>query len=126
MSNRRDVLAAYQRYLDAFMAGDEQAIRECIQWPCTFLGVDGAESLTEFPYSPTALKQEKQWATSVGLEIDVVAVSAAKAHIVLRNCERVQSDGTLIEQVSAFYAFAKTSDVWKIFAMSSIEFPVLT
>lgn len=40
MSNRGDVLAAYQSYLDAFMAGDEQAIRECVQWPFTFLGAD--------------------------------------------------------------------------------------
>jgi hypothetical protein len=123
MSNRGDVLAAYQRYLDAFMASDERAIRECLQWPCTFLGVGQAESIDEFPYSPTDLKRQKHWAASAGLEIDVVAVSEVKAHILLRNCERIRADGTLIEEVSAFYAFTKTVRGWKIFAMSSIEFP---
>jgi hypothetical protein len=123
MSNRGDVLAAYQSYLDAFMASDEQAIRECVQWPCTFLGAERAESIDEFPYSPTDLKRHKDWATSAGLEIDVVAVSDVKAHVLLRNCERVRTDGTLIEEVSAFYAFTKTTNGWKIFAMSSIEFP---
>jgi hypothetical protein len=123
MSNRGDVLAAYQSYLDAFMASDEQAIRECVQWPCTFLGADRAESIDEFPYSPTDLKRQKDWATSVGLEIDVVAVSDVKAQVLLRHGERVRPDGTLIEEVSAFYALTKTANGWKIFAMSSIEFP---
>jgi hypothetical protein len=123
MSNRRDVLAAYQVYLDAFMAGDEQEIRECVRWPCIFLGLDGGKALDEFPYSPTDLKRERDWDTSIGLEVDVVAVSDVKAHVVLRNCERIRSDGSVIEAVSAFYAFTKTVSGWKIFAMSSIEFP---
>jgi hypothetical protein len=50
------LLAAYQSYVDAFMASDEQAIRECVQWSCTFLGADRAESIDELPYSPTDLK----------------------------------------------------------------------
>jgi hypothetical protein len=117
------LLAAYQSYVDAFMASDEQAIRECVQWSCTFLGADRAESIDELPYSPTHLKRQKDWATSVGLEIDVVAVSDVKAQVLLRHGERVRPDGTLIEEVSAFYAFSKIANGWKIFAMSSIEFP---
>jgi len=123
MSNRGDVLAAYQSYVDAFMASDEQAIRERVQWSCTFLGADRAESIDEFPYSPTDLKRQRTGATRVGLEIDVVAVSDVEAQVLLRHGERVRPDGTLIEEVSAFYAFTKTANGWKIFAMSSIEFP---
>jgi hypothetical protein len=123
MSNRANVLFAYQTYLDAFLASDELAIRDCLQWPCTFLLNGHTEIHDQFPYSPTELKQQKAWATSVGLEVDVVAVSDDKAHLLLRNCERLRPDGTLIEQVSAFYAFTKTAAGWKIFAMSSIEFP---
>ncbi len=123
MSNRSDVLAAYHAYLDAFMASDEQAIRDCLQWPCTFIMEGRVETHDAFPYSPTELKRKKDWATSVGLEIDVVAVSHSKAHVLLRNCERLRPDGSLIEQVSAFYAFTKTTAGWKIFAMSSMEFP---
>ncbi|MBB5160750.1 hypothetical protein [Mycobacterium sp. AZCC_0083] len=123
MASRREVLAAYQSYLDAFMEADEDAIRRHLQWPCTFLMDGRSETLDEFPYSPTALKRENDWATSAGLEIDVVAVSATKAHVLLRNCERLRPDGSLIEEVSAFYAFTRTAEGWKIFAMSSIEFP---
>jgi hypothetical protein len=32
------------------MASDEQAIRECVQWPCTFLGAERAESIDDSPY----------------------------------------------------------------------------
>jgi hypothetical protein len=123
MSDRGDVLAAYQAYVDAFMASDEQAVRNCLQWPCTFLLDGHTEIHDQFPYSPTELKKQKDWATSVGFEVDVVAVSDDKAHLLLRNGERLRPDGTLIEQVSAFYAFTKTAAGWKIFAMSSIEFP---
>jgi hypothetical protein len=52
MSDRSAVLAVYHRYLDAFTASDEQAIRECLQWPCTFLLEGRAESHDAFPYSP--------------------------------------------------------------------------
>ncbi|MDT5358392.1 MAG: non-heme chloroperoxidase [Mycobacterium sp.] len=70
---------------------------------------DDMRSADEFPYSPTGLKRHKDWATSAGPKIDVVAVSDVKAHVLLRNCERVRADGTLIEEVSAFYAFTKTA-----------------
>jgi hypothetical protein len=123
MSNRRDVLTAYQSYLDAFANSDDEAIRGHLQWPCTFLMDGRSETLDRFPYSPNALKSEKDWATSTHLEIEVVAVSATKAHVLLRNCERLRPDGTLVEEVSAFYAFTRTAEGWKIFAMSSIEFP---
>jgi hypothetical protein len=66
MSNRAEVLAAYQSYLDAFVASDEQAIRECVRWPRALIGADRAESVDEFPYSPTDLKRPKDWATSAG------------------------------------------------------------
>ncbi len=123
MSVRKEVLAAYHAYLDAFNASDEQAIRDCLQWPCTFLRAGYAETLDAFPFSPVELKRSKGWATSIGLEIDVVATSASKAHVLLRNAERLRSDGTLIERISAFYAFTRTDAGWKIFAISDIELP---
>ena len=119
MSNRSDMLAVYHRNLDAFVASDEHVIRECMPWPWTSLGTLRAVSLDEFPRSIERLKSSRNWFTSLGLEFDVIAVTDLKAHVVLRNCERLQSDGTLIEEVSAFYA----SNGWRIFAVSSIEMP---
>jgi hypothetical protein len=123
MSNRSDVFEAFQIYLDAFMAGDEQALRDCLQWPCTFLLDSRVETRDALAYNPAELKRKKNWATSTGFEIDVAAVSDSKAHVLLRNCERLRPDGALIERVSAFYAFTKTAGGWKIFAMSGMEFP---
>ena len=77
----------------------------------------------KFPFSPLEMKARKNWATSTSFEIDVIAVSDSKAHLVLRNCDRLRPDGSLIENATAFYAFTKTPDGWKIFAMSAIEFP---
>jgi hypothetical protein len=78
---------------------------------------------TNSPIAQPTSNDTRTGATSAGLEIVVVAVSDVKAHVLLRNCERVRTDGTLIEEVSASYAFTKTANGSKIFAMSSIEFP---
>jgi hypothetical protein len=44
-----------------------------------------------------------------------------KAHVVLPNVKRWRKDGSLIEIVSAFYAFTKTPEGWKMFAISGIS-----
>lgn len=124
MSSRTEVLAAYEAYLAAFLAGDMQKLRASCVWPLTLLADGTTVMLEEFPYSPAQIKAEKGWATSRSFEIDVVGVSSTKAHLVLRNCERLTAEGALIENVTAFYAFTKTPVGWQIFALSAIEFPV--
>jgi hypothetical protein len=53
----------------------------------------------------------------------VVAVTETKAHIVMRNTRRLRKDGSLIEEASAFYAFNRTGDGWKMFALSDVRMP---
>ena len=69
------------------------------------------------------MKALKNWHRSVHWEIDVIAASATKAHVALRNVERLRPDGSLIECASAFYVLGKTDQGWKIRAMSTIDFP---
>ena len=116
-------MAAYHAYLDAFVASDEDAIHAQFVWPCAFIMDKETVMFDKFPFSPLEMKARKNWATSTSFEIDVIAVSDSKAHLVLRNCDRLRPDGSLIENATAFYAFTKTPDGWKIFAMSAIEFP---
>jgi len=123
MRNRSEVLAAYHAYLDAFVASDEDAIHAQFVWPCAFIMDKETVMFDKFPFSPLEMKARKNWATSTSFEIDVIAVSESKAHLVLRNCDRLRPDGSLIENATAFYAFTKTPVGWKIFAMSAIEFP---
>ena len=55
--------------------------------------------LDKFPIDPRELKERIGWATSNAFEIDVVAVSDKKAHVVIRNVRTLlRSDGSLIEE----------------------------
>ena len=118
-----DVAQAYQRYLSAFNANDLAAINALIRYPLAYIGEGKVELTERFPFDPAELKRIKQWHTTVDAETEVVAVSETKAHVVLRSAKRIRQDGSLIETVSAFYAFAKTDQRWKIFAASALTVP---
>ncbi len=77
-----------------------------------------------FAIDPREWKEKTGWATSNAFEIDVVAVTEKKAHVLMRNCRRLRDDGSLIEEASAFYAFKITGVGWKMYAFSDITFPV--
>ena len=78
--------------------------------------------LDEFPIDPREWKKKTGLATSNACEIDVVAVSEKKSHILMRNCRKHRDDGSLIEEATRFYAFKKTNDGWKMYAFSDITF----
>jgi len=123
MSVRTEVLETYERYLAAFAANDMQKINEFFVWPCAFIGEGKTVMVDKFPINLAEMRKAKNWAATKANEIDVVAASATKAHVVLRNCVRVRPDGSAIEEVTSFYAFTKTPSGWKVFAVSAIEFP---
>ncbi len=50
-------------------------------------------------------------------------MTETKALLLCRNVRRLREDGFLIEQVSAFYAFKKTADGWKMFAILDVVPP---
>jgi hypothetical protein len=60
----------------------------------------------------------KAWHTSIDMEYEVLGISATKAHLVLKRGTRVRRDGSPIEEVFAFYAWTRTVDSWKMFAVS--------
>ena len=121
--NRAKVLEAYNRYLNAIIEADIDAINECIEYPLAYIGGDTVKLLDKFPIDPRKLKEKTGWATSNAFEIDAVAVTEKKAHILMRNCRRLRDDGSLIEEASAFYAFKNTESGWKMYAFSDITFP---
>lgn len=120
---KAEVAAAYDRYLGAFIRNDRAGIDAVIQYPLTHMGEGAVRSFDAFPFDPDALRRSKGWHTTVNAELEVVAASATKAHVVLRSADRIREDGSLIERVSAFYAFTKTPDGWKIFAVSDVIHP---
>ncbi len=125
LENPRDssVLAAFEAYSEAFRNGDLPGINEHVHYPLAFIA-DGTVSIVkEFPLDPNVLRTSKGWANNEGAEIELLASSDTKAHVILRNLRRLRADGSLIEEVNAFYAFTKTAAGWKINAMSGIVIP---
>jgi len=121
--NKAQVFETYNRYSNAFIESDMETINDCISYPLAYIGADSVKMLDKFPIDPRELKERIGWATSNAFEIDVVAVSDKKAHVVIRNVRRLRSDGSLIEEATAFYAFKNTNNGWKIYALSDITFP---
>ena len=120
---RARVFETYNRYSNAFIESDMETINDCISYPLAYIGADSVKMLDKFPIDPRELKERIGWATSNAFEIDVVAVSDKKAHILMRNVRRLRENGSLIEEASGFYAFKNTNNGWKIYALSDITFP---
>ena len=118
-----EVRTAYERYLSAFLAGDVAAVEALVQFPLAYIGAGETRLFDRFPLSPQALRERKQWHTTVNADYEVSLVSADKAHVILRGAERVRADGSLIETVAAFYAFTRNAAGWKLFALSDIVIP---
>ena len=120
---RAELLTAYEDYLTAFNNDDIDTINSLVAWPLSYIGDGKVTSLHQFPGKPSELKESMGWDRSEGFEIDVVAVTETKAHILMRNTRRLRKDGSLIEEASALYAFTRTGDGWKMFALSDVRMP---
>ena len=120
---RVQVLETYNRYVNAIVEADMETINNCVAYPLAYVGEDSVTMLDKFPIDPRELKERIGWATSNAFEIDVVAVSDKKAHVVIRNVRRLKRDGSLIEEATAFYALKNTNNGWKMYAISDITFP---
>ena len=120
---RVQVLETYNRYVNAIVESDMETINNCVAYPLAYVGEDSVTMLDKFPIDPREWKKKTGWATSNAFEIDVVAISDKKAHILMRNCRRLRDDGSLIEEATGFYAFKNTNNGWKMYAFSDITFP---
>jgi len=121
--SKADVMEAYESYLQAFLADDLAAIDALIQYPLAYIGDGQVTMLNEYPIKPSALMAAKDWHTSLDMEFEVIGISETKAHLVLKRGTRVRRDGSPIEDVFAFYAWTKTDDGWKMFALSDVTVP---
>jgi hypothetical protein len=118
-----EVIQTYERYLRAFLADDIATIDALVQYPLAYIGDGKVVMLNEYPIKPSALMAAKAWHTSVDMDYEVIGVSAIKAHLILKRGTRVRRDGSPIEDVCAFYAWTKTADGWKMFAVSDVTVP---
>ena len=121
--SQAEVIQAYERYLQAFVADDIAAIDALVQYPLAYIGDGTVSTLDQWPFKPSALRAAKGWHTSIDMAYEVIGISETKAHVVLKRCVRVRRDGSPIEDVFAFYAWIRTADGWKMFALSDVTVP---
>jgi hypothetical protein len=120
---RAEVEQAYKAYLTAFNANDMDAINRLVHYPLGYIADGETRKLWTFPYDPADLRA-RGWHKTVDADFEIVAVSDTKAHVVLRHARRLREDGSLLETVSAFYAFMKTGEgEWRMFAASAVTNP---
>ena len=121
--SQAEVIQAYERYLKAFLADDLAAIDALVQYPLAYIGEGKVSMLDRWPFKPSTLRQAKGWHTSIDMAYEVIGISETKAHLVLKRCTRVRRDGSPIEDICAFYAWTRTADGWKMFALSDVTVP---
>ncbi|MGE0700571.1 MAG: hypothetical protein AB7O57_15845 [Hyphomicrobiaceae bacterium] len=120
---RQEVATAYEAYLAAFLANDMAGIDRVVKYPLAFIS-DGDISLVDsYPVRPAELMARTGWDHTTDNDYEIVAASPEKAHVILRNAKRRRRDGSLIETISAFYAFTRTREGWKMFAFSGVTRP---
>jgi len=115
-----EVIEAYQRYLNAFMADDMDTINALVSYPLAYIGDGVVTMFNEFPIHPSTLREQTGWSDTRDMHYTVVGVSETKAHLILDSGTRVRQDGSPIEDIYAFYAWTKTTGGWKMFAVSDV------
>ena len=118
-----EVLAAYKKYLEAFMSNDMNGINALVLYPLAYVGDGVVKMFHEYPIRPADLMAQTGWRDTLNMQYEVVAVSDTKAHLILRSGTRVRADGSPIEDISGFYAWTKTTTGWKMFAISDVRMP---
>jgi hypothetical protein len=121
--SKAEVIQAYERYLRAFLADDVATIDALVQYPLAYIGDGKVNILDQWPFRPSTLRRLKGWHTSIDMAYEVIGLSETKAHVVLKRGVRVRRDGSPIENIFAFYAWTRTDDGWKMFALSDVTVP---
>ena len=122
---KQEVKATYEAYHAAFRAADIDKINALVRYPFAFIDDGVVQLLNAFPINPAELVAKKEWHSTIDVEYDVVAVSPTKAHVVLKHTKRLRKDGSVIETISAFYAFTNSPKGWRLFAISGITIPAV-
>lgn len=120
-SHTDEVIEAYQRYLKAFISDDVDTINTVVSYPLAYIGDGVVTMLDEFPIRPSTLREQTGWSDTQDVRYKVVGISDTKAHLILESGTRVRQDGSAIEDIFAFYAWTRTTQGWKMFAISDLR-----
>ncbi|WDE01676.1 hypothetical protein [Thalassomonas actiniarum] len=119
---KEELLETYmQYYVEGFKTNNVALIDHMVKYPLTYLK-DGKMILCEqYPIDPQKLKAEKAWDHSTDWQFEIQGINDKEAHAVAFAVRR-RADGSKIESVHGFYAFSRTSEGWKMYALADITF----
>ena len=118
-SDEKEVLKTFEQYLANFLDNDMNGINSLVKFPITYIAYGESKLLDAFPITPKEMMKNKQWDTTVDTETYVNGINSTKAHVISSGT-RIKKDKTVIEKYTVFYAFTKTNDGWKMYAISDV------
>ena len=121
MSNNyeKEVLKAYEQYLAYFLDNDMDGINSLVKFPITYIADGESKSLDAFPVTPKEMMENKKWDTTIDTDIYVHGTNSTKGHVISSGT-RIRKDKSVIEKYTVFYAFTKTDNGWKMYAISDV------
>ena len=118
-NNEKEVLKAYEKYLVYFLNNDMDGINSIVKFPITYIADGECKSLDTFPVKPKEMMDSKQWDTTINTNTFTHGTNSTKGHVI--SCgTRIRKDKSVIEKYTVFYAFTKTNEGWKMYAISDI------
>ena len=118
-NNEKEVLKAYEKYLVYFLNNDMDGINSIVKFPITYIADGECKSLDTFPVKPKEMMDSKQWDTTININTYTHGINSTKSHVISSGT-RIRKDKSVIEKYTVFYAFTKTNDGWKMYAISDI------
>ena len=108
-------------YAPGFSNSDIEAIDQTVKYPIAYLRNGTVSMHDSYPIDPQKLRTAKGWDHTSDWDFEVTAANDQEAHAVASSIRR-RKDGSIIEHVQAFYAFTKTDQGWKMYAVSDVTF----
>ena len=118
-NNDNEVLVAYEQYLAYFLDNDMDGINSLVKFPITYIADGESKLLDAFPVTPKEMMENKQWDTTIDKETLGHGSNSNKGHVISSGT-RIRKDKSVIEKYTVFYAFTKTDDGWKMYAISDV------
>ena len=116
---KKEVLITYERFIKFFFKNDMKGINSLVQYPITYISEGKSELLDSFYLTPKEMMENKEWDTSIDITTSIHGTTRTKAHVISTGT-RIRKDKSVIEKYTIFYAFIKTEDGWKMYAMSDV------
>ena len=118
-NNEKEVLKAYEQYLAYFLDNDMNGINSLVKFPITYITDGESKSPDAFPVTTKEMMDIKQWDTTIDTDTYVHGTNSTKGHVISSGT-RIRKNKSMIEKYTVFYAFTKTDNSWKMYAISDV------